>query len=127
MLVKDNHVVLAGGVAEAVRRVRAAVGHMVKIEVEVDDLGQLGEALEAGVDAVLLDNMGPDLLRRAVAVVDGRVVTEASGGITPESVAGVAATGVDVVSLGWLTHSVRSLDVALDVVPPARDAAPPQG
>lgn len=118
VLVKDNHVVLAGGVAEAVRRVRAAVGHMVKIEVEVDDLDQLAEALDAGVDAVLLDNMDPALLRQAVAVVAGRAVTEASGGITPESVGEVAAAGVDVVSLGWLTHSVRALDVALDVVAP---------
>jgi nicotinate-nucleotide pyrophosphorylase (carboxylating) len=117
VLVKDNHVALAGGVTEAVRRVRATVGHLVKVEVEVDDLGRLAEAMEAGVDAVLLDNMSPDELRDAVALVAGRAVTEASGGITPASVGEVAAAGVDVVSLGWLTHSVRALDVALDVVP----------
>jgi nicotinate-nucleotide pyrophosphorylase (carboxylating) len=127
VLVKDNHVALAGGVAEAVRRVRAAVGHMVTVEVEVDDLEQLAEAIDAGVDAVLLDNMGPGLLREAVAMVGGRVVTEASGGITPESVAEVAAAGVDVVSLGWLTHSVRALDVALDVVVPSEGPTPAGG
>jgi nicotinate-nucleotide pyrophosphorylase (carboxylating) len=115
VLVKDNHVALAGGVAEAVRRVRAGVGHMVKVEVEVDTLAQLDEALLAGVDAVLLDNMDVPTLREAVGRARGRAVTEASGGIRPENVRAVAETGVDVVSLGWLTHSAPSLDVALDV------------
>lgn len=116
VLIKDNHIAIAGGVAAAVSSARAAVGHLVKIEVEVDTLGQLGEALEAGPDVVLLDNMSTEELVQAVALVDGRVVIEASGGITPENVADIAATGVDVISLGWLTHSVTALDVALDVV-----------
>lgn len=116
VLIKDNHVAVAGGVAPAIAAARNGVGHLVKIEVEVDSLEQLEEALEAGPDAVLLDNMTPDELRRAVALVDGRVVTEASGGITPADVEAVAAAGVDVISLGWLTHSVAVLDVALDVV-----------
>ena len=116
VLIKDNHVAVAGGVAEAVGRARAGVGHMVKIEVEVTSLAQVQEALDAGAEVILLDNMAPDMLREAVALVAGRAVTEASGGITLENAAAVAASGVDVISLGWLTHSVPALDVALDVV-----------
>jgi nicotinate-nucleotide pyrophosphorylase (carboxylating) len=115
VLIKDNHVALAGGVDEAVRRVRGAVGHLVKVEVEVDTLEQLDAALAAGVDAVLLDNMDLETLREAVRRAGGRVPTEASGGIRPENARAVAETGVDVLSLGWLTHSAPSLDVALDV------------
>jgi nicotinate-nucleotide pyrophosphorylase (carboxylating) len=115
VLVKDNHLALAGGVGEAVRRVRARVGHLVKLEVEVETLAQLDEALALGVDAVLLDNMDPATLREAVARSRGRALTEASGGIRPETVREVAETGVDVVSIGWLTHSAPALDVALDV------------
>jgi nicotinate-nucleotide pyrophosphorylase (carboxylating) len=115
VLVKDNHVALAGGIAEAVRRVRGSVGHMVKVEVEVDTLAQLDEALAVGVDAVLLDNMDLPALREAVRRSRGRALTEASGGIRPETVREVAETGVDLISLGWLTHSAPSLDVALDV------------
>jgi nicotinate-nucleotide pyrophosphorylase (carboxylating) len=115
VLIKDNHVAVAGGVGEAVRRARAAVGHMVRIEVEVDTLDQLAEVLEVGgADVVLLDNMGPDLLRRAVEMVGGRMVTEASGGITLDTVRAAAESGVDVISLGFLTHSAQSLDVGLD-------------
>lgn len=116
VLIKDNHVAVAGGVTEAVRRARAAVGHLVEVEVEVTSLAQVEEALDAGADAVLLDNMTPVGMKEAVALVGGRAVTEASGGITPENAAAVAATGVDVISLGWLTHSAPALDVALDVV-----------
>ena len=115
VLVKDNHVALAGGIAEAVRRVRKNAGHMVKVEVEVDTLAQLDEALAIGVDALLLDNMDVPTLREAVRRARGRALTEASGGIRPENVREVAETGVDLVSLGWLTHSAPSLDVALDV------------
>ena len=115
VLVKDNHVALAGGIAEAVRRVRKSAGHMVKVEVEVDTLAQLDDALAIGVDAVLLDNMDLKTLREAVRRARGRALTEASGGIRPENVREVAETGVDLVSLGWLTHSAPSLDVALDV------------
>ncbi|MDR1726533.1 MAG: carboxylating nicotinate-nucleotide diphosphorylase [Acidobacteriota bacterium] len=114
VLVKDNHVVAAGDVGEAIRRVRRHVGHMVKVEVEVDTLAQLEVALREAVDAVLLDNMDVETLREAVRMVGGRALTEASGGITPQTAAAVAATGVDLMSIGWLTHSAPSLDVALD-------------
>jgi nicotinate-nucleotide pyrophosphorylase (carboxylating) len=115
VLIKDNHVAIAGGVAEAIRRARAGVGHMVKIEVEVDTLEQLGEAMREGVDAVLLDNMPPAQLREAVAIVDGRAITEASGSVTLATVAAVAASGVDLISVGWCTHSAPTLDIGLDV------------
>jgi nicotinate-nucleotide pyrophosphorylase (carboxylating) len=115
VLVKDNHRALAGGVSAAVARVRAHVGHMVKIEVEVDTLDELREALDLNVDVVLLDNMTLPMLREAVTLARGRAVLEASGGITPESARAVAETGVDMISLGWLTHSVGNQDVALDV------------
>lgn len=115
VLIKDNHVALAGGLRLAVERARAGVGHLVKIELEVDSLDQLREALELGVDAVLLDNMSLDELREAVGLAKGRALTEASGGIRPETAAAIAATGVDLLSVGWLTHSAPALDVALDV------------
>ncbi len=117
VLIKDNHRIMAGGVGPAVERVRQRLGHMVKVEVEVDTLAELEEALGLGVDAVLLDNMMPELLAEAVLLVGGRVVTEASGGITPDTVADVAAAGVDLISLGWLTHSVTNWDVGLDFEP----------
>ncbi|NKM26159.1 carboxylating nicotinate-nucleotide diphosphorylase [Rhizobium laguerreae] len=116
VLIKDNHVAIAGGVAEAIRRARAGVGHMVKIEVEVDTLDQLREAMETGVDAILLDNMTPDQLREAVAIVAGRAITEASGRVTPITAAAIAASGVDLISVGWLTHSAPVLDIGLDFV-----------
>jgi len=116
ILIKDNHIALAGGVAEAVTRARARAGHLVKIEVEVDRLDQLEEALGAGPDAVLLDNMTPEQLREAVRIVAGRAVIEASGGITQATIAQVAASGVDVISAGWLTHSAPSLDIGLDIL-----------
>lgn len=115
VLIKDNHIAVVGGVTEAIERAKSRAGHLVKVEVEVDTLEQMEEALACGVDAVLLDNMTTDDLRRAVAMAGGRVVLEASGGITPDRAAEVAATGVDVVSLGWLTHSAPALDVGLDV------------
>jgi nicotinate-nucleotide pyrophosphorylase (carboxylating) len=115
MLIKDNHVALAGGVRQALERARRHAGHLVKIELEVDTLDQLAEALEVGVDAVLLDNMTPETLRRAVAMVDGRVVTEASGRITLETAPAIAATGVDLISSGWITHSAPILDLGLDI------------
>ena len=115
MLIKDNHIALAGGVRAALERAQRHAGHLVKIELEVDTLDQLAEALEVGVDAVLLDNMTPETLRRAVAMVDGRAVTEASGRISPETAAAVAATGVDLISSGWITHSAPILDLGLDI------------
>ncbi len=118
VLIKDNHRVMAGGVAEAVRRVRAHAGHMLKVEVEVDNLEQLHEALALGVDAVLLDNMPPDVLTRAVRMAAGKTITEASGGITAETAAAVAAAGVNLLSVGWLTHSAPALDISLEFFPP---------
>ena len=115
MLIKDNHVALAGGVRQALERARRHAGHLVKIELEVDTLDQLAEALDVGIDAVLLDNMDPPTLRRAVAMVAGRAVTEASGRISLETAAAVAATGVDLISSGWITHSAPILDLGLDI------------
>jgi nicotinate-nucleotide pyrophosphorylase (carboxylating) len=114
VLIKDNHLVAAGGVAPAIRRARERVGHMVKVECEVKSLEELDEALGEKVDAVLLDNMAPALLRQAVEKVAGRVLTEASGGITLATVRAVAESGVDLISVGWITHSAPCLDVALD-------------
>lgn len=118
VLVKDNHLAVAGSVTEAVRRVRARVGHLVKVEVEVDTLDQLDEllSLKPGADAVLLDNLGPDLLAEAVRRVGGRLITEASGGLAPGRVRAVAEAGVDLLSMGWLTHSAPNVDVGLDMV-----------
>jgi nicotinate-nucleotide pyrophosphorylase (carboxylating) len=115
VLIKDNHRALAGGLKTAVSRARAGVGHLVKIEVEVDTLEELEEALGMGVDAVLLDNMSIETLKRAVGMARGRAITEASGGITPKTAPDIAATGVDLLSVGWITHSAPALDVALDV------------
>ena len=114
VLVKDNHRLIAGGVGPAVARARAAAGHLVRVEVEVDTLAQLEDALDAGADAVLLDNFSIADLRKAAALARGRAVTEASGGVTPETVADIAATGVDLISVGWITHSAPALDVGLD-------------
>lgn len=114
VLIKDNHVAVAGGIRPAIKRARAGVGHLVKVEVEVDTLAQLEEALQVGVDAVLLDNMAPSTLREAVAMVAGRAVTEASGRITPDTAPAMAAAGVDLISCGWLTHSAPVLDLGLD-------------
>ena len=116
VLIKDNHVAASGGVAAAIARAKAHVGHLVKIEVEVDTLAQLAEALQAGVDAVLLDNMNPAQLMEAVRMVNGRAITEASGRITAATVNAVAASGVDLISAGWITHSAPVLDLGLDFV-----------
>ena len=112
-MIKDNHIAVTGSITEAVRRAHRSLGHMCKIEVEVDTLDQLDEVLALpiayNVDAVLLDNMTPDLLACAVKKIDGRFITEASGGITPKTIEAIAATGVDVISLGFLTHSTIGL------------------
>ncbi len=114
VLIKDNHIEAAGGIREAVRRVRAQV-HGLAIEVEVESLAQVDEALSLGVDRIMLDNMSLDLMREAVRRGNGRVEIEASGGITLDTVAAVAATGVDLISVGDLTHSVKALDISLDI------------
>ncbi|MUO77495.1 carboxylating nicotinate-nucleotide diphosphorylase [Agrobacterium vitis] len=116
VLIKDNHIAIAGSVTQAILRARVGVGHMVKIEVEVDTLEQLHEAMEIGVDAVLLDNMTPEQLGGAVEIVAGRSITEASGGITPQTARAVAQSGVDLLSVGWITHSAPVLDIGLDFV-----------
>jgi nicotinate-nucleotide pyrophosphorylase (carboxylating) len=116
ILIKDNHIAVAGGIRAVLTRARAAAGHLVKIEIEVDTLDQLREVLDCGLaDVVLLDNMAPPLLKEAVTLVGGRLVTEASGGITHASAAAVAATGVDYLSSGAITHSSVNLDVGLDI------------
>jgi nicotinate-nucleotide pyrophosphorylase (carboxylating) len=114
ILIKDNHIVAAGGIGHAIETARRAVGHMVKIEIEVDTLEQIDEALRYRPDAILLDNMSPELMRQAVAIIDGRALTEASGGIRPETIAAVAASGVDLISVGYVTHSAPALDIGLD-------------
>ena len=114
VLIKDNHLVAAGGLKQAIERVRAGTGHMVRIELEVDTLAQLEHALALGVDSVLLDNMSIDDLSRAVALAKGRAVLEASGNVTLATVRAIAETGVDYISSGALTHSVANLDLGLD-------------
>ena len=117
VLIKDNHIAAVGGIRNAVTRARERLGHMVKIEVEVDTLDQLRELIAVGADAVLLDNMAPPTLSEAVRLVDGRMITEASGGMSIDVLPAVAATGVDIVSIGWLTHSAPILDIGLDIEP----------
>jgi nicotinate-nucleotide pyrophosphorylase (carboxylating) len=116
ILIKDNHIAVAGGVRAALARARHVAGHLVKIEIEVDTLDELREVFAAGgADVVLLDNMDVVTLHRAVAITAGRLLTEASGGVTLETVAAIAETGVDYISSGWMTHSAPRLDVALDI------------
>lgn len=114
VLMKDNHIAAVGSLTDAVARVRGRVGHLVKIQVEVDTLDQLAELLATRADAVLLDNFPPVQLREAVKMIGGRLVTEASGGITKDTIRAVAETGVDLISVGALTHSASVLDVGLD-------------
>jgi nicotinate-nucleotide pyrophosphorylase (carboxylating) len=116
VLIKDNHIALCGGVAQAVARARAGVPLLTKIEVECDTLDQVREALAAGADRILLDNMSPADLRDAVRLAGGRTPLEASGGVTLDTVRAIAETGVDFISIGALTHSARSLDVSLEVL-----------
>src|SRR3954467_14133226 len=116
ILIKDNHIGVAGSIRAVLERARAAAGHLVKIEIEVDSLAQLQEVLDCGLaDVVLIDNFDVASMRKAVAMVAGRLVIEASGGITLDSIAAIAATGVDYASSGALTHSVQALDVGLDI------------
>lgn len=121
ILIKDNHVAVCGGVGEAIRRARAMAGHLVRVEIEVDGLAQLDEALAERPDVVMLDNFSLGMLREAVARAtessSGRPVLEASGGVSLETVRGIAETGVDVISVGALTHSAPSLDIGLDFLP----------
>ncbi len=114
ILIKDNHVAVCGGVGEAVRRAKAFAGHMTRVAVEVDRLDQLGDAIESGAESVLLDNFGLDDLRKAVGAAKGKVTLEASGGVTLDTVRAIAETGVDVISVGAITHSAVNFDFGLD-------------
>lgn len=116
VLIKDNHIAVAGGIAQVLKAARAAAGHLVKVEIEVDTLDQLKEVLQAGgADVVLLDNMDPATMKRAVEMNAGKLVLEASGGVSLESVAKIAESGIDVISVGALTHSAPVLDIGLDI------------
>lgn len=115
VMLKDNHIEAAGGITNAVAKVRATLSHMTKIEVEVEDLFQFEEAMAAGAEVILLDNMDTETMAKAVAMKRGNVILEASGNITLERLAEIAATGVDIISSGALTHSVKSLDISLDL------------
>ncbi|MDH7481151.1 MAG: carboxylating nicotinate-nucleotide diphosphorylase [Armatimonadota bacterium] len=116
ILIKDNHILAAGGITEAVAAAKARAPHTMKIEVEAETLEQVEEALAAGADIILLDNMSPAMLRKAVALCKGKALTEASGNATESSIARIAETGVDMISVGALTHSVKALDVSLEIV-----------
>ncbi|SFK11363.1 nicotinate-nucleotide pyrophosphorylase [carboxylating] [Pseudovibrio ascidiaceicola] len=115
ILIKDNHIAVAGGVVPAIESARAFAGHLVRIEVEVDTLDQLKEALTAKPDVVMLDNMGPELLKQAVEINKGQAVLEASGTITLSTIQAIAEAGVDIISSGWITHSAPILDLGLDI------------
>ena len=114
-MLKDNHVDAGGGIASAVAKLRQKLGHMTKIELEVRSLDELGQALEAGVDVIMLDNMSCEEMREAVAITNGRALLEASGGITAETLRAIAETGVDIISMGALTHSVTAFDISLKI------------
>ena len=114
ILIKDNHIAIAGDIKTAIKQAQDFAGHLIPIEVEVDTLAQLAQALDAGVSLVLLDNMSPEILVQAVTMCKGRARTEASGGITPETVQAAAKTGVDFIAMGYLTHSTTALDIGLD-------------
>lgn len=116
ILIKDNHIAACGSVTEALNRAKSYVGHLRKVEIEVDTLDQLQEALTVEPDVVMLDNMDSHTLRQAVALVDGRCTTEASGGVNLQTVSSIAETGVDYISVGALTHSAINLDIGLDIV-----------
>lgn len=113
ILIKENHIAAAGGIAEAIRRARAYIPHTLKIEIETETLGQVNEALGAGADIIMLDNMSLDDMRTAVTVIAGRALVEASGGVNLESVRAIAETGVDIISVGALTHSPRAMDISM--------------
>lgn len=115
VMIKDNHIAGAGSMEQAVAKVREKIGHMVKIEIEVESLDQVKEALNLDVDVIMLDNMSPALLKQAVDLIHGQKITEASGGITAANVREYALTGVDTISIGWLTHSVQALDISLNI------------
>ena len=115
VLIKDNHIKVAGGIKPAIAAARDSISHTCRIEVEVESLTGAAEALAAGADIIMLDNLEPKAMRQAVELIDGRAITEASGGIDRTTVAAVAATGIDVISVGALTHTIKALDISLDI------------
>ena len=115
ILIKDNHIQVAGGISAALARAKAYASHMTKIEIEVEDLAGVREALAGGADVIMLDNMAPEMMREAVGIIDHRAVVEASGGIDETTLGAAAAAGVDVISVGALTHSVKALDISMDI------------
>lgn len=114
-MLKDNHVDAGGGIANAVKKLKSKLGHMTKIELEVRNLDELQQAIDANVDVIMLDNMSPELMKQAVEITDGRALLEASGGITDETLREIAETGVDIISMGALTHSVTAFDISLKI------------
>ncbi len=114
-MLKDNHIDACGGIENAVGALKGKLGHMVKTEVEVRSLGELEEALAAGADVIMLDNMSPELMKQAVEITGGRALLEASGGITEETLRQVAQSGVDIISIGALTHSVKAFDISMKI------------
>ena len=114
-MLKDNHVDAGGGITNAVKKLKSKLGHMTKIELEVRNLDELNEAINAGVDVIMLDNMSVDMMKEAVKITDGRAILEASGGITDETIRAIAETGVDIISMGAITHSVKAFDISLKI------------
>lgn len=114
-MLKDNHVDAGGGISNAVAKLKSKLGHMTKVELEVRNLDELKQALDAGVDVIMLDNMTPDMMKEAVRITDGKALLEASGNITDDTLRAVAETGVDIISMGALTHSVKAFDISLKI------------
>lgn len=125
VLIKDNHIAACGGIVPAVSRIRGHISHLMKIEVEVSTLEQVQEALQAGVDVIMLDNMSIDAMRKAVALIAGKALVEVSGRINAATIPGLAGAGIDIVSVGALTHSAKSVDISMDIEPVANVAAEP--
>jgi nicotinate-nucleotide pyrophosphorylase (carboxylating) len=117
VLIKDNHIAACGGIIKAVDRIRAKISHLVKIEVEVSNLSQVKEAMEAGADVIMLDNMNIKEIKEAVVFIDGKAAVEVSGGITKKELKPLADTGVDIISIGALTHSARCVDISMQISP----------
>ena len=115
-MLKDNHVDAGGGITNAVKKLKSKLGHMTKVELEVRTLDELREALSVDVDVIMLDNMSNEMMAEAVKITDGKAILEASGGITSETLRGVAETGVDIISIGALTHSVKAFDISLKIL-----------
>ena len=115
-MLKDNHVDAGGGITNAVKKLKSKLGHMTKVELEVRTLDELREALSVDVDVIMLDNMSNEMMAEAVKITDGKAILEASGGITAETLRGVAETGVDIISIGALTHSVKAFDISLKIL-----------